>query len=935
MSQDAIRVNASACCKFFDYEDALVQMISKSVNEGVDPIGSRIDPDTGIRYAAYEPAKWKDVSSKTGRSRLADNKAFKQKFGKLIDLSKGDPIGVRLNINFLNNFGVPVQSVHQAKTANPWSEPVVAYSHAVTVRNPEFQVHQKGVYEIANRIKSKYPMAAVVGEYVPTPPDMHRVEGEIVSFNPMRSHLFTTVVNDRHVPVKSVRGTVTIHGTRVYVHPGSTVEYWGDDAPEPYRPVVKAVENANEQAGNAIKFGKGGKPFDPSQIVPRGNPLNYPGRTSYPSRGVAAGSSLLSTHRSDLLRAAGRLSSLADIKGTTHELITPHKYFNLLTSRGVHPDEAAIFGVHKGQANLHPAEGMTAKDWEKSVYDRGISYATSEYTGDDIQLPGMHFKTMDTSLRPEYKEWSKTLGSNKYASNLKAEGILSAANLAHFPHPTVGMSLQHARFTDETWPEKGRTLVLQEAQNDVAQKWKKTASRIKEATSGVRDAKATEADLLPLHDVLWQPGSHFMNLGGLQRTLSGMPVVVPPMAESNGGWDYAEFMPWLVSTAIEHGYKGVTLPHPKWMNGYVEDRPEQHVSRRAERLAEAMQAMHQAWGGELTKDSLENLSGRPALTGDLNGYYNAMRERPILSWLGDASKEIHQKANDQEWVSSQLKKSRPDDASGELDDRVWSDWQKNVLNKPISFNLAIELPTKTGQIAKPISLSTDQWGNIISWHDDQFSLPINPSGRLADPLGPFEGHVYGPGENMSVGQIESWNDKFERLQIAVHKAIARHNNEAFQNPSSDNVPLSPEDHVTLQLHMAEPFVSQDKGDLVVGPLVPFASTKVKVSDLANLNPTPYPDLMKRNNPLVEPISWKDVGWRTMPVWHWQFPQELIDHVMTHGYAPFRGLEKFNRANEHLRNVTKAVRQNTSRMRRRPVIIHWNSPVQSSYASRSR
>jgi len=214
-------------------------LIKAKSPQASSPLQTRRDMTTGTEYAVFNPQAWQDAMSTSGSSRLGDNADFRRLFGRVANIDPGQRVGVRLNINFLNNFGVPLQSVHSARTKNPWGETVLAYNHAVTLEDPSFDVHQKSAYEIASGQKTKHPMAAVVGRYVPVDDHGHLVGGPQVGFNPRNYHLFVDMTTGK--PVKSAKGRVTIYGTRVYMHPGTELEYWGEDAPKPYMPTSKAL----------------------------------------------------------------------------------------------------------------------------------------------------------------------------------------------------------------------------------------------------------------------------------------------------------------------------------------------------------------------------------------------------------------------------------------------------------------------------------------------------------------------------------------------------------------------------------------------------------------------------------------------------------------------------------------------------------------------
>lgn len=133
--------------------------------------------------------------------------------------SRGDLVGVRLNLNVLKSTGVAVHSVHRGKTSGGhrehkgfWTGEVLCYAQTVTLRRAFFNVHQAGREAIASGKAAKHPMASVDGELYSLR-DCADFGGLEVRFNPRLVHLFVDGGN------RAVRyaDEVTLLGNRCYL----------------------------------------------------------------------------------------------------------------------------------------------------------------------------------------------------------------------------------------------------------------------------------------------------------------------------------------------------------------------------------------------------------------------------------------------------------------------------------------------------------------------------------------------------------------------------------------------------------------------------------------------------------------------------------------------------------------------------------------------
>lgn len=142
------------------------------------------------------------------------------------EVKDGDIVAVRLNLNVKKNTGVPVQTIHD-KTA---SGKALQYSGAVTLRNVKLDVNQNAREKIVTFRENKFPMAAVVGEFVSKGVDEANLDGVRATFNPFREHLFVDAAGR---PIKSaeeatiIGGNVILRGKIEYYDPADPIAQRG------------------------------------------------------------------------------------------------------------------------------------------------------------------------------------------------------------------------------------------------------------------------------------------------------------------------------------------------------------------------------------------------------------------------------------------------------------------------------------------------------------------------------------------------------------------------------------------------------------------------------------------------------------------------------------------------------------------------------------
>lgn len=227
-------------------EDILIEKLL-SINEELlsESNGTVIDAESHPLYKKRTVDEIGLKSPEEVQSALNSDATSVRIMNKKDNPKEGDLVGARLNINVLKNTskkdengnpilstGLPVLTMH--KNTNKWQYKqgqgfykgeARAYQQVATLKNAQFNVHQKGREAIATGELNKHPMASVDGEYVHTnKPDFSGVE---VRFNPMNHHLF--VDNNGHA-IKSAEH-VTLYGHRAYVR-GKTEYHTPETAPQ-------------------------------------------------------------------------------------------------------------------------------------------------------------------------------------------------------------------------------------------------------------------------------------------------------------------------------------------------------------------------------------------------------------------------------------------------------------------------------------------------------------------------------------------------------------------------------------------------------------------------------------------------------------------------------------------------------------------------------
>ncbi len=222
----------------------------KAVNAlevGVD--ATKLSGDELRNYASATVKMLEDTAKKTGK--VAGDKGEKL----YAPVEEGTKVAVRKNLNSSVGEGIDQRlNTLQTLHAGTYNGKAISYQPVVTVKNAEFTIGQAGRRDIASKSlqlenkssKSKFPMAAVNGEYTNSPSLLEQytpTDLVEVGFNPKANHLFIDMQTGQ-----AVRGAeeATIIGDRVYAR---GVKYWKkSEAPEPL------PTSAGEEIPSDVRF---------------------------------------------------------------------------------------------------------------------------------------------------------------------------------------------------------------------------------------------------------------------------------------------------------------------------------------------------------------------------------------------------------------------------------------------------------------------------------------------------------------------------------------------------------------------------------------------------------------------------------------------------------------------------------------------------------
>lgn len=210
---------------------------------------SRLDAEESplFRFREREEAlRIKDgmLSEEVAEVALANDATSVRIMSKNVNLSEGEKVGVRLNLNVRKNTGVPVQTIHRKSATGE----ALRYAPVVEVKNAKFYVNQSAREKITTFQDNKFPMASVDGDFSSNTMDDIDFDGIRIKFNPFKSNLFTDMSGR---PIKSAEKAVVV-GDDVFV--SGEIEYYDLDAAEVRR--GRQRQNVITRENNPKKYEK-------------------------------------------------------------------------------------------------------------------------------------------------------------------------------------------------------------------------------------------------------------------------------------------------------------------------------------------------------------------------------------------------------------------------------------------------------------------------------------------------------------------------------------------------------------------------------------------------------------------------------------------------------------------------------------------------------
>jgi len=161
------------------------------------------------------------ISDRKVMDALGTDATSRRILGKNSQLTEGQQVGVRLNLNVMKNTGVPVQTLHSKNATGE----ALRYAGVVTVKNPTLAVNQNARRKIFSFQENKFPMASVNGEFLTDKISESNFDGVKAFFNPFKHNVF---VDAQGRPIKSA-GEATIVGNTVYLR--GDIEYYDYNDP--------------------------------------------------------------------------------------------------------------------------------------------------------------------------------------------------------------------------------------------------------------------------------------------------------------------------------------------------------------------------------------------------------------------------------------------------------------------------------------------------------------------------------------------------------------------------------------------------------------------------------------------------------------------------------------------------------------------------------
>ena len=181
------------------------------------------------------------ITDKMVDEALSTDATSRRIINKGVQLTEGQQVGVRLNLNVMKNTGVPVQTMHDKNATGE----ALKYAAVVTVKNPVLAVNQNARKKIMTFQENKFPMASVNGEFLSDKIQNASFNGVKAFFNPFKHNVF---VDAQGRPIKSAE-EATIVGNTVFLR--GDIEYYDFNDPI----LKEGREETPEQRAKRIKRG--------------------------------------------------------------------------------------------------------------------------------------------------------------------------------------------------------------------------------------------------------------------------------------------------------------------------------------------------------------------------------------------------------------------------------------------------------------------------------------------------------------------------------------------------------------------------------------------------------------------------------------------------------------------------------------------------------
>lgn len=228
------------------------RLVSEKTQGGLNATENELYRERNVEQGSKVRVRGSEVvlTQKAVDEALSTDATSRRIIGKGVQLTEGQKVGIRLNLNVMKNTGVPVQTMHD-KTA---SGEALKYAPAVTVKNATLFVNQNARNKIVTFQENKFPMASVNGDFVSEGTDLD-YSGVKAVFNPFRHNVFVDMAGR---PIKSAEEATVIGGS-VYLR--GKIEYYDMADPVLESGRIETEEQRSKRIKRGPKYDKAIKRF--------------------------------------------------------------------------------------------------------------------------------------------------------------------------------------------------------------------------------------------------------------------------------------------------------------------------------------------------------------------------------------------------------------------------------------------------------------------------------------------------------------------------------------------------------------------------------------------------------------------------------------------------------------------------------------------------